>query len=144
MKISVLSLLFLILASGCSSLHKSQPSSGLSISPVTSKELHADITVNINKKLSGAVSRTKIFGITTSGPKHYSDGVAFSGSGGFLNSFFGSDDLKAAAAFKAMNKSDADVLVAPQYIVSEEGFLFFYSKVSVKVTGYPGVIKKIE
>lgn len=145
-------IIFLLLGAfftGCSTtIHQQQPSSALNVPAVAGRDLKADIAVDIRKKLSGAATKVKIFGITTQEPKYYSDGVTFAGSsnGGFLSSLFGgsSDDVKAAAAYQAMKKSGADVLVAPQYIISKESFFFFYSKVSVKVTGYPGVIRKIE
>ncbi|RMQ16594.1 putative Lipoprotein, partial [Pseudomonas savastanoi pv. glycinea] len=49
---------------------------------------------------------------------------------------------KAAAAFKAVKSSGADLIVAPRYEVSIKDY-FIFKKVDVKVTGSKGNINSI-
>ena len=49
---------------------------------------------------------------------------------------------KAAAAFKAVKNSNADLIVAPRYEVSVNDY-FLFKKVDVKVTGSKGTIRSI-
>jgi hypothetical protein len=111
-------------------------------------KLTADISVDTTKKISGVATQTKILGFTTQGPDKFADGVVYTPTqgGSFLDTIFSDsrDEVKAAAAYEATKAANIDVIVAPQYLVERKGFLFFYSKISVRVTGYPGVIKKIE
>jgi hypothetical protein len=102
----------------------------------------------LQKKLTGVATQTKILGFTTNGPDKFADGVTYglSQGSGFFDVIFGDsrDEVKSAAAYDATKAAGVDVLVAPQYLVERKGFLFFYNKITVRVTGYPGVIKKIE
>ena len=49
---------------------------------------------------------------------------------------------KSAAAFKALNGSDADILVSPQYVV-EVSNQIWQKTIRVTVTGYGGKIDRI-
>ncbi|MNJ65920.1 hypothetical protein D3C77_619600 [compost metagenome] len=64
------------------------------------------------------------------------------GSGLGLAAFDPVSSAKAAAAFKAVKSSDADLIVAPRYEVSVQDY-FVFKKVDVKVTGSKGSIKNI-
>jgi hypothetical protein len=51
-------------------------------------------------------------------------------------------NAKAAAAYKAVKSSGADLLVAPRYEVTVNDY-FIFKQVNVKVTGNKGSIKSI-
>ncbi|MNC56716.1 hypothetical protein D3C75_1063350 [compost metagenome] len=50
--------------------------------------------------------------------------------------------VKSAAAYKAVKASNADLIVAPRYEISEENY-FVFKKVSVTVKGSKGNIRSI-
>lgn len=146
-KIIVVFLSAIILSSCTTTYYRNQPGSAL-VSTIENK-LVAQVQVDMSKKITGVATQTKILGFTTQGPERFADGVAYgvSGAGGsVLDVIFADsrDEVKSAAAYEATKAGGVDVIVAPQYIIEKKGFAFFYSKISVKVTGYPGVIKKIE
>lgn len=132
-----------VLASGCSTLHSSQYNGPLNVT--VEANLKADIEVG--DKITGTASGTNIMWLFNVGmPTKFADGVSFGASTGkkgfglFAVDTFGR--MKAAAAYDAITKSGADVIVAPKYIVDYTDY-FFYKSVNVTVTGYKGTIKKI-
>jgi hypothetical protein len=134
--LGVLFIFWVVMVSGCSSLNKSQYSSNLQVSTVA--PLQADIEVG--KKISGNASMTRVLGIFVFGPDKYVDGVSYGQSSKSMFSMYDYDDLKSAAAYMAVNKSGADVIVAPQYVVEQNNYLLFKT-VNVTVNGYEGNIK---
>ncbi|MOA04331.1 hypothetical protein D3C78_1238800 [compost metagenome] len=65
-----------------------------------------------------------------------------SGSGLGLGALDPVSSAKAAAAFKAVKSSGADLIVAPRYEVTVEDY-FVFKKVDVKVVGNKGSINSI-
>ena len=132
-KLSFLSALFLLIGQGCASFNQSHIYSDLNLS--TKSELNAEITVNTNTKLQGSASSTLLFGLLkVSGDSKYSDGYGGLGAVG---------KTKSAAAFKALNGSDADILVSPQYVV-EVNNQILQKTIKGTVTGYGGKINSIK
>lgn len=140
----------LILALGglvsCASNNLSQKSAPLNVS--LKSNLHADIDVDMQKKIVGKAHHMRIFGIHTQSSTNYADGVTYEGSsqgGGF--GFFGpgmEEEAKSAAAYNATVPHKVDVLVAPQYLVKVNSFLFgLFKEVHVQVWGYGGKIRNI-
>ncbi len=130
---------------GCATLNQSQFSNTYD-GKVTS-ELKAD--VDVGEKISGSSSATVLFGLLTiGGESTFADGVTFaaqsSGDGQQLLNLFGdaSAPIKAAAAYNAINKSNADVIIAPKYITNVKNF-YIFKKIDVEVTGYKGTIRSI-
>ena len=116
---------------------------------VPSAELHAnlnstnDAKVTVGKKVTASSEGTVILGFIKLMDDHkYADGVNFSGQGP-MNFLDTAAAIKSAAAYKAMEKSNADVLVAPIYITEVENF-FVYKKVKVTVKAYKGTITSIK
>jgi hypothetical protein len=125
---------------GCSSMNMSSNSMPLT-APIDTN-VKADIQVG--EKITGQSSVTKVLFFTLGADKEYADGVAYGGSGG--SSFpFGDPigDAKAAAAYKAVKASGADVIVLPRYTVKTQDYLIF-SKIDVTVEGYKGIIKSVK
>ncbi len=127
---------------GCASYNVSQP-----IAPVAGAvktDLKADVAVG--EPISGDSSVNILFGfLKFGGDSQFADGVTYgaeSGSGLSLGAFDPVSSAKAAAAFKAVKNSNADLIVAPRYEVSVNDY-FLFKKVDVKVTGSKGTIRSI-
>ena len=119
----------LALFSSCSNYHKNAlvaiPSPSINLSPI-----EADINVNKNQTLEGISTTTIVLGIFKSSDNKFAD-VYMPGQVGSLE--------KQAAIYKALEGTEFDVLVNPQYIVEiEKGFLS--KKITAKVVGYGGKI----
>ena len=125
--------------SGCMSHNVSQPNAPIAGS------VTADLKANIDvgDVITGQSSSDILFGVLKiSGDSEFADGVSY---GGPTPAFSLPDPVsatKAAAAFKAVKSSGADLIVAPRYAVSVEDY-FIFKKVNVTVTGNKGMIKTI-
>jgi len=125
--------LFLVFITGCASVNQSHIYSPVGIS--ISSEMTADVDVDLSKKLTGSAKATYFLGFfKMSGDSKYADGYGGMGSTG---------KVKAAAAFDAISKSDGDILVSPQYVVTTN-FIFPIKTISVEVSGFEGRIKEIK
>jgi len=127
--------------SGCSSLNVS--SSSMPITAPLQTDVKADIEVG--GKISGKASVTKVLFFTIGSDKQFSDGVSYGGGAAGAGLPFGDpvSKAKAAAAYKAVTASGADIIVAPRYTVEAEDFLVF-GTINVTVEGYKGTIKSIK
>ncbi|GFM88654.1 hypothetical protein PSCICO_40530 [Pseudomonas cichorii] len=129
--------------SGCVSYNVSQPTAPLE--GVVKTELKAD--VKVGDTISGESSTNILFNfLSFGGDNRYADGVVYGGaSGGSSLSLPLPDPVsatKAAAAYKAVKSSGADLIVAPRYEVNVQDY-FIFKKVNVKVTGNKGSINSI-
>ena len=80
-----------------------------------------------------AVGGTRWETLTYSGDRQYSTAVFGGMAGG----------LKAAAAYDAISKSGAEIIVNPQYVVTAKGG-FLIQNTTVDVTGFKGTITSLE
>ncbi|MBB4864085.1 hypothetical protein HNP46_002949 [Pseudomonas nitritireducens] len=129
-----------LLASGCTSYNVSQP-----IAPVAGEvktDLKADVAVG--GPISGQSQVNILFGfLKFGGDSQFADGVTYGADSGAGLSFLDPvSSVKAAAAYKAVKSSNADLIVAPRYEVSVQDY-FIFKKVDVKVTGNKGNINNI-
>ncbi len=143
-KITKLSVLIISLSS-CVTTNK-----GFQSSPVVSRNVEldpikADIKVNETKKIKGESSSAYFLIFRVSGDKTFADGINYSTDAsaslaqqlnplnlvqaGRLNK------VRGAAAYKALNTGDYDVLVHPNYTTTVENYLIF-KKYIVSVEGY--------
>lgn len=121
---------------GCTSFNSSQFSGPVNVQ--VDAPLEASITVG--EKITGTATLTKVFGfITTEGSRKYADNVNFTSNtfSNFFNVYGSLPEAKAAAAFDAIEKSGADVIIAPRYMVQVENY-FVAKKITATVTGYKG------
>lgn len=132
--------------SGCVSYNVSQPAAALDSTVKT--DLKAD--VKVGGTITGESSTNILFNLFAfGGDSQFADGVAYGGgaSGGGGGLALPIPDpvstTKAAAAYKAVKSSGADLIVAPRYEVSVQDY-FVFKKVSVKVTGNKGSINSIQ
>ena len=108
------------------------------------RPLDADITVDVNKKISGESSALYFLCFRLSGDSKYAEGVDYSTRSGLFSGLFSSavSKAKSSAAYKSVIESNTDIIVHPNYVVDVENYVFF-KRVKVKVTGYAGTFKKI-
>lgn len=127
--------------SGCSTTTNSV--SSLQVSGPVNHDVEADIEVG--EKISGEASYGRIlFFPFGGGDTKFAEGVNYGSTPSFTT--VGSQQLhraRAAAAYNALEDSDADVLVAPRYYIDTTD-LFFFANTSVRVEGYEGTINSIE
>lgn len=127
---------------GCSTMHSSEYSSPLEVKLIS--PLKAD--VEVSGIITGEASMVNLLIFFNIGqPNEFAEGISY-GTENSRSAFFNLipyEDLKAAAAYDAVNKSKADVIVAPKYIIKTDNYLLFKT-VNVKVTGYKGIIKGIK
>ena len=105
-----------------------------------------------NTVITGSATVHSIFGIFTWGPNAQAVGVDYgldnNTSGGIIGdllSFTSTSAIAArnAAVYKATASADADIILAPRYVVTVEDW-FIYKSINCKVEGYPGYIKGVQ
>jgi hypothetical protein len=121
--------------SSCSVLNKSTNAaffeSQANVAPV-----EAEIEVDDSKKIKGNSKSVYLLGILRiAGDNKYANGVFSS-----YNPFDIIAPVSAAAAFKAIKSSGADVIVNPQYEVKQTNLILFKT-VEATVTGMKGTFK---
>lgn len=138
-----------VIASGCTTVSQSQPSGPLGVK--VAAPMKADI--EIGEKVSGTASGTILcFFVQLGFPSKFAENVDYN----YYTSWHSSPiagissiaqiamgNLKSAAAYDAVTKGKADVLVAPKYIVEANDFWIFQT-LNVTVTGYKGTVKGIK
>lgn len=126
--------------SGCASLNMSQPSG--SVDAVVKTDLKADISVG--EKISGESKSNIIMGLFSfGGDSKFADGVNYNGGSSLSMGLNPVDAVKSAAAYNAVTKSGADIIVAPKYIIEVNSYVVFKT-IKVTVTGYKGTITGIK
>ena len=124
--------------SACSATHQ-----GVASAPLVSYlESNQVANIQTGQKVSAESSAKVILGfITLSEDNKYADGVNYAGASA-LSGFSLLDStspVKSAAAYKALKKSNADVLVAPIYETEVDNY-FLWKDVKAKVSAYSGKI----
>lgn len=134
-----------VLLGGCTTEYASQPSAALGNFEMTNNVLDTNISVDTSRKLTGEAEESVFLGfIPLTSPVRCAVGVAYNPGGG--GAWTGDlparlARIRAAAAYNAV-VGKADILVAPQWSVTEEDSLFV-TKYRARVSGYPGTIKSI-
>jgi hypothetical protein len=107
--------------------------------------------VKVGETISGQSSTNILFNFFAfGGDTQFADGVVYGAGGGGGGALGGLglpipdpiSTTKAAAAYKAVKSSGADLIVAPRYEVNVKDY-FIFKKVDVKVTGNKGSISSI-
>ena len=132
-------MLSMVVFSSCKSTLASATSTPLSVTE-NIRPLDADITVDVEKEISGESKSLYFLFFRLSGDSKYAEGVDYSTKSGLFSTKI--NRAKASAAYKAVKSSGCDVIVHPNYEVDVEDYVFF-KKIHVKVTGYAGTINSI-
>ena len=143
----------LVFLSSCSTTNRAYQSSTIPARNVELDPIKADIKVDNSKKLKGESSSSYFLFFRIKGDDKYADGINFSTEAtltkrlwSFLNPFslikkIATGDamtkVKRAAAYKALEGTDADILVHPTYTITEKSYLIFYV-FKAEVKGYAG------
>ena len=142
--------LLALAATGCTTIEASKVGNQVSINmPVLVKPT---VTAS-NTMINGSATVHSILGIFTWGPNAQAVGVSYGMQSdnipaGVLNellSFTSKSEIVArnAAAYNATTAAKADLILAPQYVVTTNDY-FFYKSINCKVKGFPGYIKGIQ
>lgn len=117
------------------------------------KSVVATPDVQVVGPVSGTASFHKILGLDFT-PKSYADGVAFNADGTSMNPLTaisamgpssispGYSEAKAAAAYSALEGTNADIILNPNYKIEEQNFVVF-SRIKCTVTGFGAKVKGI-
>ena len=138
-----------IFSTGCTSIEASKVGNPVTVHmPVRIKP-----TVETkNTMISGSATVHSILGIFTWGPNAQAVGISYGGNSvifngvlGDLFSFTSQSEIVArnAAAYNATTSADADIILAPQYVLTTEDY-FVYKSINCKVKGFPGYIKGVK
>ena len=145
----------LLIAFSCSNVSYNQLAGHIDVS--VKAELEANITVGDN--ISGSGSETIVFfifrwpgtkyraegsttALSTSSPSTFKIPVLSNTLNG-LNPFNVIEHAKGQAIYNAITSANADVIINPKFIITEQDF-FFYKTVKCEVTGKKGTIKTIK
>ena len=137
----ILSLIVLAtLAVGCAATNVSNFPSPIDATVET--DLKAQVSVG--SEITGTSTMNIFMNMFAIGDSKFADGVVY---GNQTVTALGLPDpiskTKAAAAYNAVSKSGADVILAPRYVVDVMDYIVF-KKVTVTVTGYSGKINGIK
>lgn len=138
-----------LVGTGCTSIEASKVGNTVSV--------HMPVLVkpNIETKdtvINGSATVHSILGFITWGPSAQAVGVNYGvgtvANGGILGellSFTSKSEVVArnAAAYNATTSARADIILAPQYVLTIEDY-FVYKSINCKVKGYPGYIKGVK
>ena len=135
-QLSILSLAALCTLASCVSTNK-----GFQSSPVVSREVQldpikADIKVNEATKLKGESFSTYVLSFKVNGDKTFAEGIAYSTEGKEKRRMSRADEVRAAAAYKALSQGDYDFLVHPNYVMTKKNYLGIVKVFECSVTGY--------
>lgn len=159
-KLIVPLLLSVVLSSGCIAHNTNTASAPLQVR-LTANELKADVAVG--DKISGQSKITYFLGIPFGSSNKYADGILYDGAivtqagvynpyspqaqdlfSSLFSLFVGNIQQEAAAqaAYDAITKSGADIIIAPRYVLDVQDF-WIVKNVEAQVSGYKGTIKSI-
>ena len=103
--------------------------------------LHADMEINEDQKITGDASATYFLFFRISGDNHYAD---VSGAG-LVSPFSKTAGPKSAAQYKALNSVKADFIAKPSYTIKKTTYLFgLMTKVDANISGYAGNYKNFK
>lgn len=130
---------------GCGAYHTSKLGMVISNPDIQFTPQEAKIDIDSNNKITGSAECFSFLWVFNSAPERQAYGVPLQTNEGVI----ASSECVAGAIYDAMNKTDADVLVAPHYTTVRDGLFCFGSRclfgnTKILVKGYPGKIKSIK
>ena len=130
--IAVISLFSL---SSCSTLSRTSASAPFAYTEVHPNEIRADLDFNTSDKIEGTVHVGYLFGVKVSGGREYAEVLSTNNS----KSIFGlrGKRIRSMAMAKALEGSDYDMIINPQYETKRNRILFgLWTRYTVTVKGY--------
>jgi hypothetical protein len=130
-----------VLSTGCISTEANRV--GDQISVKMSLKLDPQVDVK-SQKVSGSAAVHSVLGFINWGVNSQAVGVNFGTSADFLNIVPNGENVaKNGAVYNACIKNKADLLVAPQYVITKKNFIV-YQVIQCQVTGFPGYVKSVK
>lgn len=141
-KIALLSSLLALTA--CQTYHNGKIGMTISNPDVEFAPMQAKMNVDASKKITGTAECNSFLWVFNDAPWRQTYGTALQTESGNL----ASKACTAAAVYDAMNQSQADVIIAPQYTSVRDGVFCFgdrclFGTTKVIVSGYSGKITEI-
>ena len=140
----IISLTSLLALCACSAYHNGKIGMTISNPDIEFIPMEAKVTINDTNKITGSAECSSFLWVINNVPERRTYGTQLQTSDGN----FASAECVAAATYDAMSKTDADVIVAPQYTTARNGLLCFGSRclagtTKVMVKGFSGKITSI-
>jgi len=133
--LTIVSILALAVASGCSSVSRTDPA----VYPAV--KIAADLDINPSAQKEGTSQKAVYFaGLKLSGPSYFAE------AGGVDNGLRGDriSMVRSAAVYNALNGKKDVMLVYPQYDTAVHSYLFGLIKTyQANVTGYEATVKRV-
>lgn len=138
-----------LIGTGCSSIEASKVGDQVQVN------MPVFVTPTVETKdtvINGSATVHSILGIFSWGPNSQVVGVNYGinadvtgGVLGDLLSFTSKSEMVArnAAAYEATTSAKADIILAPQYVLTTKDY-FVYKSINCKVKGFPGYIKGVK
>ncbi|NMA72794.1 MAG: hypothetical protein GX963_01260 [Bacteroidales bacterium] len=131
-----------LLLASCGTVRQTGYVASLEETPVYTDLLKADLDIS-EEKVEGEARSYYLFGFwRIAGDNQYTE----TKNTVFNNTIFGSkvDRVKSAAMYKALEESDADLLITPKYDTKRKNYLFGLFRIyKVRVRGYKATIKNV-
>lgn len=130
---------------GCATYHNGKIGMTITNPEIQFVPKQASVNVDTQNKISGSAKCDSVLWVFNSTPVRQTYGPELQTNDGNI----APDECVAGALYDAMSKSNADIIVAPQYTVAQQGLLCFknrclYGTTHVIVSGYAGSITSIK
>ena len=99
--------------------------------------IRANVEIDMSKKLEGVSNSTYLFFFRLSGDNKFASGMSNSP----VSRVGRVEKTKSSAAYNAIEGTDADIIVHPNYVLEIQNYLFF-KKIKASVSGYSGKFTK--
>ena len=130
---------------GCTTYHNGKMGMNFTNPEIEFAPKQVNVNIDAQNKISGSAKCTSVLWAFNSTPVRQTYGPELQTNDGNI----APDECVAGALYDAMGKSNADIIVAPQYTVAQQGLLCFknrclYGTTHVIVSGYAGSITSIK
>lgn len=130
---------------GCATYHNGKMGMNFTNPEIEFAPKQVNVNIDAQNKISGSAKCTSVLWAFNSTPVRQTYGPELQTNDGNI----APDECVAGALYDAMSKSNADIIVAPQYTVAHKGILCFKNKclhgsTQVIVSGYAGTITSIK
>lgn len=137
-------LLLPLLLTACNSYHVGTMGLNISNDKISITPMQANIKIDSSSKIIGTANCTNLLWAFDLIPGDRAYGATLQTTEGISTS----DDCVAAATFNALSQKNADIIIAPQYMMSRNGILCFGQRCLIGTTyltveGYPATISSI-
>ena len=139
---------FAVISTGCSTTFTHVSKQSVPAANIVAKTAYITPDLEFGERIKGTATLRRGFFGGYSGSTKYADGISYMSNLELQDtteyeSFSEFSEAKAAAAYDACQKSGADILCFPSYILSVK-HVMWWSTIHCEVSGFKGVIKGIK